>query len=146
MINTLLSIQKHCNIEFYKQLQLDSIDILSSELITYVKQFQPTYATCFSGLYHENISFLTAIQTCSKIQSIALTEHRGSNNHTQNTSTGNNINFKQYGFVLKERIAVKMACTRKKRWVLVAIRSHYGDYCDTHTSSAGSSILHDDEV
>lgn len=145
MINTLLSIQKHCNIEFYKQLQLDSIDILSSALITYVKQFQPTYATCFSGLYHENISFLTAIQTCSKIQSIAITEHRGSNNHTQNTSTGNNINFKQYGFVLIERIAVKMACTRKKRWVLVAIRSHNDDCCDT-SSSAGSNILHDDEV
>ena len=143
MINTLLSIQKHCNIEFYKQLQLDSIDILSSELIIYVKQFQPTYATCFSGLYHENIAFLTAIQTCSKIQSIAITEHRGSNNHTHDTSTGtgNNINFKQYGFVLKDRIAVKMACTRKKRWVLVAIRSHN----DT-SSSVVSSVLHDDEV
>jgi hypothetical protein len=92
-------------------MRLDAVDVLTPSFRQYATTFRPTHASCFSAVEEEETAFLAAMRDSSSVSCIAVTEKR---------TGAQSTDFASYGFQRTARIAVQMAGTRKRRYVLIA--------------------------
>lgn len=114
IVNTLHAIQSYCNYDPFKHMRLLAMDINTVSFASFVRDFQPTHAACIIGLPEEEAAFLAAVRDTPSVVCIAMAEKR---NPVQSTD------FMRFGFAQTQRVAVHLAGSRKKRFVLIAART-----------------------
>lgn len=95
-------------------MRLDDVDIDSPHFVDYIHAFQPTHAACIVGIAHTETAFLRAVQATPSVQCVAVAEKRNPALATD---------FEAFGFAQTHRVAVQLAGSRKKRYVLIAKRA-----------------------